>query len=128
MSDDVREVALRARDAAWRANVVPAPSDTEEINRNSTELIHCPCGRSHPQVYAGSGSANDPIVLDPINHKYPSCPTVARRIAEAEHEHTLALIRKKIREKQRGEAVREHTLILIRKKIKKQQRGSSSGN
>ena len=102
MSEDVRKVAPRARDATRRANVVHAYSDTEKTDPNSTELTHCPCGSSHPRVYAGKGTAIDPIVLDPTNHKYLTCPIVTRRIAEAERERTLALIHKKIMEQQRG--------------------------
>ena len=51
-----------------------------------------------------------------------------KRMAEAEREHTLALVRKKIREQKRDEVERAHTLALIRRKIKEQQRGSTSGN
>ena len=93
-----------------------------------SEDVRCPCGENHPRVYAGKGTALDPIELDPINRKYPTCPIVTRRIAEAEREHTLALGLKKIREQQRDEAERAYTLALIRRKIREQQRDSASVN
>ena len=87
--------------------------------------IPCLCGENHLQVYTGNGTTNDPIDLDPINCKHPICP---KRIAEAEREQILALVRKKIREQKRDKAERARTLALIRRKIKEQQRGSTSGN
>ena len=79
-------------------------------------------------MYAGKGTAIDPIDLDPVTRKHPICPVVTRWMDEAEREHTLALIRKKIREQQRDEAERAYTLALIRRKIREQQRDSASGN
>ena len=93
-----------------------------------SEEIPCPCGDNHPRVYAGKGTASDPIVLDPVNRRHPTCPIVTRRMAEAEREHTLALIRKKIREQQVDEAKRARTLALIRRTIKQQQKDLASGN
>ena len=88
----------------------------------------CLCGENHPPVYIGDGTAADPIDLDPSVRKHPICPIINKRIAEAEREHTLALVRKKIRDQRRDEAERARTLALIRRQIKEQQRGSTSGN
>ena len=94
MSQAARDVAQKAREVTWRANAVHEPPDTE--------LINCLCGSMHPPLYAGRGTANDPIILDPINRKHPTCATSTTRMAEAEREHTLALICKKIKEQQSG--------------------------
>ena len=86
------------------------------------------CGENHPQVYTGNGTATDPIDLDPINCKYPICPIMNKSMAEAEREHILALVRKKIREQKKDEVERSRTLALIHRRIKERQRGSTSGN
>ena len=72
-------------------------SDDEEYQH----WVNCACGHMHPPIYPGTGTADDPIILD-FEGDRPLCPGIARRRAEEERERTLKLIRRRIRMQQQA--------------------------